>query len=68
MPAAGAIAPLQTAGLGFPAAMQPMNPMLATWMNINTDGFAQDPYMTPDGIGMSIRLPGNVVKDGRPEF
>jgi len=32
-------------GLGFPAAMQPMNPMLATWMNINTDGgFTQDTY------------------------
>ncbi|KAL6707691.1 hypothetical protein ACN47E_003812 [Coniothyrium glycines] len=39
----GTIAPLQTMGLGFPAAMQPMNPMLATWMNINTDGF-QDTY------------------------
>lgn len=48
-----AIAPLQTAGLGFPAAMQPMNPMLATWMNINTDGFAQDPYMTPGAMGMT---------------
>ena len=49
-----AIAPLQTAGLGFPAAMQPMNPMLATWMNINTDGaFAQDPYMTPGGMNMT---------------
>jgi hypothetical protein len=54
MPASStAIAPLQTAGLGFPAAMQPMNPMLATWMNINTDGFAQDPYMTPGAMGMA---------------
>ncbi|KAI1546738.1 c6 finger domain protein [Pyrenophora tritici-repentis] len=33
-------------GLGFPAAMQPMNPMLATWMNMNTntDGFGPDMY------------------------
>jgi hypothetical protein len=44
MPTTNAIAPLQTAGLGFPTAMQPMNPMLATWMNLNTDGFAHDAY------------------------
>ncbi|KAF2130525.1 hypothetical protein P153DRAFT_289102 [Dothidotthia symphoricarpi CBS 119687] len=36
----GAMSPLSTVGLSFPAAMQPMNPMLATWMNFNTtDGF-----------------------------
>ncbi|EUC41800.1 hypothetical protein COCMIDRAFT_105248 [Bipolaris oryzae ATCC 44560] len=35
----------QNMGLGFPAAMQPMNPMLATWMNINTDSaFTHDTY------------------------
>ncbi|CAO2655795.1 Nn.00g045980.m01.CDS01 [Neocucurbitaria sp. VM-36] len=44
MPTTTTIAPLQTVGLGFPTAMQPMNPMLATWMNINTDAFAQDTY------------------------
>ncbi|KAL6170065.1 hypothetical protein ACJQWK_03059 [Exserohilum turcicum] len=40
------MAPLhQSMGLGFPAAMQPMNPMLATWMNINTDtSFGQDNF------------------------
>ena len=38
------IGPLQTLGLGFPTAMQPMNPMLATWMNINTDAFTHDTY------------------------
>ncbi|KAF1363076.1 hypothetical protein EJ07DRAFT_173784 [Lizonia empirigonia] len=53
MPTTSAMAPLQTAGLGFPAAMQPMNPMLANWMNINTDGFAQDPYMTAGGMSMT---------------
>ncbi|KAF1845307.1 uncharacterized protein K460DRAFT_106875 [Cucurbitaria berberidis CBS 394.84] len=44
MPTTTTIAPLQTVGLGFPTAMQPMNPMLATWMNINTDAFTQDSY------------------------
>jgi hypothetical protein len=48
----GTIAPLQTMGLGFPAAMQAMNPMLANWMNINTDGFAQDTF-TQNAMGMS---------------
>ncbi|KAF1828238.1 hypothetical protein BDW02DRAFT_603599 [Decorospora gaudefroyi] len=45
-PSATSIAPLHTMNLGFPAAMQPMNPMLATWMNINsnTDGFGHDSY------------------------
>lgn len=37
------ISPLQTMGLNFPTAMQSMNPMLASWMNVNTDGF-QDAY------------------------
>jgi hypothetical protein len=48
----GTIAPLQTMGLGFPAAMQAMNPMLANWMNIHTDGFAQDSF-TQNAMGMS---------------
>ncbi|KAF1938803.1 hypothetical protein EJ02DRAFT_353692 [Clathrospora elynae] len=43
-PSTTSMAPLHTMNLGFPAAMQPMNPMLATWMNINTDGFGQDAY------------------------
>jgi hypothetical protein len=41
---AGAIAPLQTMGLGFPAGMQHMNPMLANWMNIHTDGFTPSAF------------------------
>jgi hypothetical protein len=44
---AGTIAPLQTMNLGFPAAMQPMTPMLTAWMTMNTnaDGtFAQDAF------------------------
>ncbi len=44
MPTTTTIAPLQTLGLGFPTAMQPMNPMLATWMNFNTDAFTHDTY------------------------
>jgi hypothetical protein len=53
MPATtGTIAPLQTMGLGFPAAMQAMNPMLANWMNFNTDGFAQDAF-SQNAMGMS---------------
>ncbi|KAE8862239.1 hypothetical protein PTNB29_04801 [Pyrenophora teres f. teres] len=45
-PSTTSMAPLNTMGLGFPAAMQPMNPMLATWMNMNTntDGFGPDMY------------------------
>lgn len=51
-PSTTTIAPLQTMGLGFPAAMQPMNPMLANWMNINTDSFVQDTY-GPGAMAMS---------------
>ncbi|KAH7083153.1 hypothetical protein BKA63DRAFT_403592 [Paraphoma chrysanthemicola] len=47
----GTIAPLQTMGLDFPAAMQAMNPMLANWINFNTDGFPQDPF-TQNAMGM----------------
>ncbi|KAF2025848.1 hypothetical protein EK21DRAFT_75454 [Setomelanomma holmii] len=47
----GTIAPLQTMSLGFPAAMQAMNPMLANWMNFNTDGFTQDTFT--QNMGMS---------------
>ncbi|RAR06944.1 c6 finger domain-containing protein [Stemphylium lycopersici] len=52
-PSTTSMAPLHhNMGLGFPAAMQPMNPMLATWMNINTDGgFAQDSYGQGMGMG-----------------
>ncbi|KAF2830616.1 hypothetical protein CC86DRAFT_284508 [Ophiobolus disseminans] len=49
---AGTIAPLQTMGLGFPAAMQAMNPMLANWMNFHTDGYGQDTF-TQNAMGMS---------------
>lgn len=45
-----AIAPIQTMGLGFPAAMQPMNPMLSAWMNVNTD-FTQEAF-THGAMGM----------------
>ncbi|OAL52417.1 hypothetical protein IQ07DRAFT_642111 [Pyrenochaeta sp. DS3sAY3a] len=44
MPTATTVAPLQTVGLGFPTGMQPMNPVLANWMNLNTDPFAQDSF------------------------
>jgi hypothetical protein len=50
----GTIAPLQTTmgmGLNFPAAMQAMNPMVANWMNFNTDGFAQDAFAQNMGMG-----------------
>jgi hypothetical protein len=30
--------------LGFPAGMQHMNPMLANWMNIHTDGFTPSAF------------------------
>jgi len=37
------IAPLQTMGLAFPTGMQPMNPMLASWMNLSA-GFEADAF------------------------
>lgn len=40
----GAISPLTTMGLSFPTAMQPMNPMLASWMNFNTTDNFNDAY------------------------
>jgi hypothetical protein len=40
-------------GLGFhPTAMQAMNPMLANWINFNTDGLGQDSF-TQNAMGMS---------------
>ncbi|KAH7396853.1 hypothetical protein DE146DRAFT_53158 [Phaeosphaeria sp. MPI-PUGE-AT-0046c] len=49
----GTIAPLQTMGLGFPTAMQAMNPMLANWMNVHTDGFAHDAF-TQNAMSMGM--------------
>jgi hypothetical protein len=48
----GTIAPLQTMGLGFPAAMQPMNSLLANWMNIHTGDYTQDAF-AQGAMGMS---------------
>src|SRR5689334_8042984 len=43
--------PFETVSLGFPAAMQSLNPMLATQMNINTDAFTYRNYWQgPMGI------------------
>ncbi|RMZ74614.1 c6 finger domain [Pyrenophora seminiperda CCB06] len=67
-PSTTSMTPLNTMGLGFPTAMQPMNPMLATWMNMNTntDGLGQDMYgqgsmtMSPDftaSYGGPLRTP-----------
>ena len=48
------------AGLGFPTAMQPMNPMLANWMNIHTDGFAHDAF-TQNALSMGMQADFNAT-------
>ena len=70
---AGTIAPLQTnMGLGFPAAMQAMNPMLANWMNLNTNGYGQDTFsQNPMGMSMSADFSaayGAQLQDSPVEF
>ncbi|KAH8725073.1 hypothetical protein GQ44DRAFT_616547 [Phaeosphaeriaceae sp. PMI808] len=67
----GTIAPLQTMGLNFPAAMQAMNPMMANWMNMNmnTDGFTQDSFtqdsFTQDSFTQNMGLSSNFATYGR---
>jgi hypothetical protein len=68
-PSTTSIAPLNTMSLGFPAGMQPMNPMLATWMNINTDGFGQDSYgQGPMGMGPDFASYGGPLQHSPVEF
>ncbi|KAI4642854.1 hypothetical protein J4E93_006923 [Alternaria ventricosa] len=67
-PSTTSMAPLHM-GLGFPAAMQPMNPMLATWMNINTDGFGQDSYGQGSmGMGTEFSTYGGPLQTSPVEF
>jgi hypothetical protein len=64
----GTIAPLQTMGIGFPAGMQAMNPMLANWMNVNTDGFTQDTFTQGMSMGAFDPTYGTHLQDSPVDF
>ncbi|KAL5113513.1 hypothetical protein ACEQ8H_008621 [Pleosporales sp. CAS-2024a] len=68
---ATAMAPLQTTmgmGLSFPAAMQAMNPMVASWMNFNTDGFALDSFAPDMAMGGFSATYGTQLQNSPVEF